>query len=340
MQITQLLSWPATNWPATTSSTQYTVLQLYPLPSGVTTPIEVTTVQNATSAQISYDDSQSLLFQVRPSSGSDPNLVYGPEILTSVIGYVPCRAWLRQRVRYAVADRADVGGNVILNWSDGEINGYIEDALNEFNVLFPNEEDTTIAMQPMTTINGIFQGVRDYTLPSDFYLIRSIEYITVDGRLHLFLKEKSFRGGESTATSYYGYPKLGILINPTAGRFYPGNFDIYDGQLHIDWDPAGDGDYLHLRYLARRPLPTSDSDLLVLAPEDLNILSLRAQMSCWLRLEGNDTRLSRFRDKSDGSRRDDMPTQKMSFVIKQMYNELVNDRRQMRVRATRRMVRR
>lgn len=340
MQITQLLSWPSTNWPSSSASTQYTVLQLYPLPSGQTTPTVITTVQNATSAQITYDDSQNLLFQIRPSSGSGSNLTYGPEVLCSVIGYVPCRAWLRQKIRYAVADRADVGGNVILNWSDGEINGYIEDALNEFNILFPNQEETIISMQPMTVVNGEFVGVRDYALPSDFYTIRSVEYITVDGKLHLFLKEKSFRGGESTATSYYGYPKLGILINPTAGRFYPGNFDIYEDQIHIDWDPAGDGDYLHLRYLARRPLPTSDSDLLSLNPEDLNLLSMRAQMSCWLRLEGNDTRLSRFRDKNDGSRRDDMPTQKMSFAIKQLYNELVNDRRQMRPKGTRRLVRR
>ena len=337
MLITQLFSWPTVPWPASTAATQYTILQLSPLPTGQTTPIVVTTVTNATSAQVTFDDSQNSVYQVRPSSGTSPSLTYGPEVTVFVNGYVPCRAWLRQKVRYAISDRSDATSAVKLKWPDDELNAYIEEALAEFNVLFPYENDVTLPLLPPSVVNGQTLGTRDYTLPADFYQMRSVEYITGDGRLHLFLKEKSFIGGESTAQSYLGYPKLGILLSPVAGRYYPGHYDIYENMLHLDWDPAGDGDPLHIRYSARRPNPASDGDILSLAPEDLNLLNMRVQMSCWLRIEANDTSLSRF---VDNKKRDDMPTAKMSDTIKKLYNELVNDRRESRPKGTKRLVRR
>lgn len=331
MNITQLLTWPATNWPASSPATEYSVFQVYPNSS----PTVITT-SSTTSASIAFNDSQNLVYQIRPSSSSGPT--YGPEIAVFVVGYVPCRAWLRQNVRQAIADRTD-GANATINWPDDELNGYIQNALIELNVLFPIDADTTITLQPNSTPGIMQSGIRDYDLPADFFQARTIEYITVDGKLHLFLKEKPFKGGESTATSYLGYPKLGILLSPVAGRYYPGHYDIYENQVHIDWDPAGDGDYLKMRYAAKRPFPANDADIMNVAPDDMALLSLRTQMACWLRIEGNDTRLSRWRTREDGGKRDDMPTVRHSLVIKGIYNEMVNDRRELRPKV-RRLVRR
>lgn len=329
MQITQAFSWPATNWPTPSQpATQYTILQIYPVLSN---PI-VTTVTNATFAQISFDDTSPYVFQVRPTSGTSPSLTYGPELSVFVNGYAICRAYIRDQVRKALNDRADVtNANII--WPDDEMNGYIRDAIVELNRLFPTEKDTTITL---VGTDGMIAGQRNYALPVDLYYIQTVEYVTADGKYHLWLKEKPFRGGESTATSYIGFPKLGILLSPLAGRYYPGHYDMYEKQIFIDWDPAGNGDYLHLRYAGQHTLPVDDATVLDLSDEDLLLISLRAQRSCWLRTEGQDTRLSRW---IDNKKRDDLPTVKMSSEIQKLYNQAIIDRRE-RMPKVRRLVRR
>jgi hypothetical protein len=329
MLITQTYSWPVTNWPSTSPSAQYALFRTYP----DVTPTLVQTV-STTSAALSYEDTLNLAFQVRPTDGT----LYGPEVTSFVVGYLPCRAYLRQKIRYALADQTNVTGGTI-NWPDSEINTYIEEAFNELSILFPKDADTTIMMQPPTIVNGQTVGTRAYALPTDCYSIRSVEYVDQSGRMHLYLKEKPFRGGESTATTYIGYPKLGIMLTPLAGRFYPGHYDMYEGNINLDWDPSGDGDYLHLRYAARYPIPSDDATLFTIQQEDMELLSLYAQMKCWIRVEGQDVRLSRWRGKADGGRRDDLPTETMSKRVKQLYDQRINDRRAMRV-MTRRLVRR
>jgi hypothetical protein len=319
MQITQPYSWPAVNWPdGSTPATQYTIFRVYP----DVTPTIIATA-TTTTAQIVYDDTTASVYQIRPSAGTDPNATYGPEAATFVIGTVSCRAWLRQRVRQALADRLDAGTTV--TWPDDEINGYIEDAITELNVLFPVERgDLTIPL---------LQNERDYQLPSDFFQINTVCFNTMDGHLQLFLKEMPFRGGESTATSYIGYPKLGILLPPRGGRFYTGHFDIYDGALHLDWDPTDVGDTLIVRYYGRRAIPVSDATLLDdFSSDDLTLILLRTQMSCCYRIEAQDSRLSRW---IDTKKRDDMPTIRHSAAIKQLYDQIVNDRREQRPRVHR-----
>jgi hypothetical protein len=330
MLINQSFSWPATTWPTTLPATQYAVFQVYP--TGVSTPLQMVTTTLVT---LTYDDTQNLVYQVRATDG----ILYGPEITTIVLGYVPCRAYIRQRVRFALSDQANTASSQI-NWTDDEINSDIAEGLNELSLLFPSQADTTIQLQSPAIIGGSTVGVRAYTLPTDCYKLKTVEYITQDGRVHLYLREKPFRGGESTATTYLGYPKLGIMLSPLAGRFYPGHYDQYENQIFLDWDPAGDGDFLHIRYAARYPLLTDDSTPLNVRQEDLELLSLYAQMKCWIRVEGQDTRLSRWRSKEDGAgSRDALPTAKMSKLIKQLYDQRLNDRRELRVR-TFRLVRR
>lgn len=336
MLIAQNFTWPAVFWPTSSGiASQYTLLQVYPN----TSPTVITTVQ-ATSATITLDDAVASAYQVRPSSGTAPGLTYGPEVTVFTVGYVPVRAWLRQKIRKALADRADSVG-VTLNWPDDELNDYIQEGIGELNILFPVEAApvSITLLSPTVDSHGNAVGVRIYSLPSDCYSVRTVEYVTADGKLHLYLKEKPWRGGETTATSYLGYPKLGILLSPLSGRFYPGHYFTYQGQLNLDWDPSGDGDYLNVTYLGRRAFPQNDGDIMNVQPEDMELLSLYTQMKCWLRVEGQDTRLSRWRDKSDGSRRDDLPTVKQSMIIKNLYDQRVNDRREMRPRV-RRLVRR
>lgn len=321
MQITQLLSWPQVNWPGTSAATQYTVLQMYP-----TGPIVVTSV-STNSATLTFDDSASLVFQVRPSSGTSPTIIYGPEILTFVNQFVPCRAYIRQLVRSALSDRSDTADTTPV-WADDDINTWIYDSMVEINNLFP--VDRSVAY-PLVTRQ------RDYPLPEDFLLMHTVEYVSLNGRLRLYLKEKPWKGGESTATSYLGYPKLGILISPLAGRFYPGHFYTYENQIRLDWDPSSSADdALHLRYAGKRTLPVGDADILELTQEDILLISLRTQVFCWLRVEGADARLSRW---TTDKKRDDMPTTKMSADIQKLYNGAVIDRKERRP-VVRRLVRR
>ncbi len=335
MNITTTINWPTSNWPATSPASQYTVFQVYP----GSTPVALQdTATN--SATLIYDDSANLAFQVRPSSGTLGATGLGPEVIVSVVNYVPCRAWLRQKVRIALADRADAVG-VTLNWPDDELNQYINEAIAELNAFFPYEAaPVTINMLPhITDSHGNSVGVRIYAPPADFYLVKTLQYSDSQGRLQLFLKEKPWRGGETTATSYLGYPKLGIMLTPIQGRYYPGHYFVFNGQINLDWDPAGDGDYVTLTYLGQRALPANDADILNITIQDAELLSLYTQFKAWMRIEGQDTRLSRWRDKGDGSTRSDMPTLKHSAMIRSIYQERINDRREQRPRI-RRLVRR
>lgn len=334
MQISQMITWDMVAWPESSNATQYTVFQVYPGP--------VTALQNTStnSATISYDDAVASAYQIRPSSGTMDALTVGPETMVYTTGYVPCRGWLRQKVRKALADRADLTSTVQITWPDDEINEYVTEALGELNMLFPIQESESIMMQPPGVNNqGQTLGVRNYDLPADFYLLNTVEYVTNNGNLHLYLKEKPWRGGESTATSYLGYPKLGILLSPIAGRFYVGHYQVYQGQLQLDFDPPGDGDYVNINYLGRRPVPANDGDILNVTLEDMELLSLYVQMKCWLRIEVQDARLSRWRGNPDGANRDGLPTVKHWIQIKQLYDQRLNDRREYRPRV-RRMVRR
>src|SRR4051794_30303629 len=142
MNISQVFTWPTVNWPSSTPASQYTVLQIYP----VVLPTPVITTVATTSATLTFDDSLNLAFQVRPSSGTYPSLTYGPEVSVFVVNYVPNRAWLRNKIRQAIADRADTITGATINWPDDEINNYIQEAMTELNILFPIEETASPIM--------------------------------------------------------------------------------------------------------------------------------------------------------------------------------------------------
>lgn len=317
MQITQLLNWPATNWPGSSAASQYSIFQMYP-----GTPTEITTA-TTNSASISYDDTLPIIFQIRPSSGTNPTEVYGPEVMTFVNGFVPCRAYIRQLVRKSLSDRLDKVGTTPA-WPDDDLDAWINDSISELNQLFPIESDTDIQ---------VVTRQRDYPLPDDLLYIHTIEFVSLEGNFRCYLKEKPWKGGESTSSSYLGYSKLGLMASPQTGRFYPGHYQVYERMLHIDWDPMTTANTtLKIRYAGMRPNPTGDADILPLTPEDITLVSLRTQVFAWLRIESADTRLSRW---TEGRKRDDQPTIRMSSEIQKLYNGAVIDRKERRPRVLR-----
>lgn len=321
MQITNEISWNSVNWPATTAAIQYALFR-----NQATTPEQTV---SATSTSVTYDDSQGVVFVVRPTDGTN----YGPaQSIVLSNGPMPNRGWLRTYVRSAISDPTL---NTTPTISDDGLNLYINDAIREYSTWFPLETERVIQL----IAGGSQAGARDYQLPADFLFEENVLYKQVDTKLQLYLKKMPFRGGETSATSWVGYPKLGIIQPPMGGRFYPGHYDLWEGAIHIDFDPRGNGDTLTVRYYASYPYLNDDITPTLIPLKDFQYLALYVQYRAWVEIEGKDTRLSRWRGKEDGGRRDDMPTEKMSARMLQAWNDWISDRQNLRPR-TYRLVRR
>jgi hypothetical protein len=318
MQISNTIFWQSVNWPALDAATEYAVFV-----NAASTPT-YTTTDGVLSVAVTYDEaSPGTVFIIRPTDGTN----YGPS-QTVVIANQPLnnRAWIRDQIRKRIADRTDTSNVVTPTISDDELNAYLNDAIRQYSMQFPVERDYTITL----LAGGQMTSARDYQLPADFYKLIQVRYNQVNSNLEMYLKEASFKGGETTATSWVGYPKLGILQPPIGGRYYPGHFDVWEGAIHIDFDPLGNGDTMTVRYWALHQYPTDDITRLDLPEVDIEMILIRAEASAWLEIESKDVRLSRWRDKNDGSRRDDMPTEKMSTRLFNTWNQWVNQRRSMR----------
>jgi hypothetical protein len=316
MLVTRIITWQAVSWPLADAATRYQVFE-----NGVT---QVADVSDALTASVTYDDSlPGVVYIIRPTDGSD----FGPS-QAIVFANQPLnnRAWLRSYVRKAMSDRIDDGKENTPTLSDDELNEYINDAIRNYSVEFPLERDYTITL----LAGGELAGARDYQLPTDCQKVIQARYNQANSHLELYLKEASFKGGETTATSWIGYPKLGIIQPPIGGRYYPGHFDVYENRLHLDFDPLGNGDTLSIRYLANYPYPTDDLSAITIPTNDIEMLTLYVEGKAWLAIEGKDVRLSRWRTKDDGGRRDDMPTEKMSTRMFNAWNVWLNQRRSIR----------
>lgn len=323
MNITQTITWNSVNWPASSAAIQYAIFA-----NQGTTPVQ--TVLNTTSASVSYDDSQGVTFVIRPTDGTN----YGPaQTITLSNMPMPTRGWLRTYVRAAIADPNLAGSTPTV--SEDELNLYINDAIREYSTRFPMQQERVIQL----LAGGSDAGARDYQLPADFVYEETVLYKQIDTHLQLYLKRMPWKGGETSASTWVGYPKLGIIQPPMGGRFYPGHYDIYEGAIHIDFDPRGNGDTLTVRYCSTYPYLTDDVTPTPIPLTDFQMLALYAQARAWMEIEGKDVRLSRWRTREDGSRRDDMPTEKMSTRMFNAWNQWINDRMNLRPQ-TRRLVRR
>lgn len=324
MQIEQNITWQPVNWPSTNAAAHYAIYT-----NAATSPSQIVSTTNAT---VSYDDSlPGTVFLIRPCDAATSPTAFGPA-QSVVVSQQPLnnRAWLRSYVRKTIADRYDLDG-ATPTITDDELTDFINDAIRHYSQAFPLEKVETITLG---------YQVRDYNLPADWYSPILLMYDRHDdSNFQQYLKEQPYKGGESTATSWLGYPKLGILQPPVGGRFYPGHFDVYDGQIHLDFDPRGDGDTLVVRYGAIYPYPTDEITDLATPELDVELLSIYVQALAWKEIESKDVRLSRWRDKQDGGRRDDLPTEKMSTRLFNAWNQAIKERLSYRPK-TYRLVRR
>lgn len=321
MQISSLISWTPVKWPGASNATHYAVFV-----NGAATATYLVTApatgSAAVSQLVSYDDASGTVFTVRPTDNATPTPNYGPAT-NIVISSQPLnnRAWLMSYVRKTMTDRIDAGtapaATPIL--SDDELRDYVNDALRNYSLHFPPKK---------TVVLTLVAAQRQYTLPTDFKSVVQARYDRVVGNFTLYLTEMPYKGGESTASSWIGFPKLGILQSPYAGRFYNGHYEIVDGQLSIDFDPAGDGDTITLHYEALLALPTSETAPLGVPDDDLELLALYAEGKAWKTIEGRDANLSRFTDRT--GRRDDLPTERMSTRLFNAYQQLLKERRTLR----------
>lgn len=313
MIVTQTIAWNAQKWPGTANAAEYAVFL------GSSTTAVTTSTTN--SASVSYEDTQVNVFLVRPTDGTN----YGPyESIIVGSGQSPCRAWIRSHVRKRVTDRADTANSTLLVMDD-EINDFIAQALRDYSLRFPMEKDTTLTL----IAGGFPAGARDYQLPADCREIISARYTSFNGLLQLWLKQLPFKGGETTSGTLVGYPKLGVLVPPTGGRFYGGHFDIWEGSIHLDFDPRGNGDQIYIRYKAEIPDILDDVTLLPVKSEDIELLALFTESKVWELIEGKDVRLSRWKE---NGRRDDLPTEKMSVRIRKIYDLKIQERLTLRPR--------
>lgn len=319
MLITQAISWPVVNWPTdSVPAGQYAIFI-----NAASSPSM--TIANTT-ATVSYDDTGTTIFLIRPTDGTH----YGPaQSLILGNGRSSTRAWLRSYVRKRLSDRIDEqkDTNTML---DDELNDYIAQAWRDYTQRFPTQSDTTITL---------VAGTCDYTLPTDFLTSVSVCYQGTENRFKQYLVEMPFKGGESTATSFTGYPKLGIMTIPSFGRIYGGHYDIWEGSIHLDFMPYGSGDSLVIRYKARPAAIVDDVTTIPIVDEDLDLLALYVESKVWQVVEGRDASLSRWRTKDDGGKRDDMPTKKMSDDLMASYLRAINERLSLKPK-TYRLVRR
>lgn len=320
MIITQSISWQPVNWPdSATTASQYAIF----LDTAIT-PL-VTVSGSATSTVVTYNDTDpGHVYLIRPTDGTN----YGPA-QSVVIANQPLnnRAYIRQAVRKSISDRQDTTDQTTLTFSDDELNDMIVEAVLNYSMHFPVEASRVIPL----VAGGEMAGARTYALPSDYQKVLRVKYTYPDTVFQYWLKELPYKGGETSAQSYFGYPKMGILFNPIGGRFFPGHYSVYQNQLTIDFDPTGEGDTLSVEYLGNRPIPTDDVSDIGTPNSDIQMILLRVEASAWLMLEGKDVRLSRWRSKDDGGRRDDLPTDKMSTRLFNAYNQWVKERKTQQV---------
>lgn len=319
MIISTAITWQSVDWPvAGTPATEYAIFL-----GSATNPLQTVTDITAT---VTYDDTTTgAIFLIRPTDGTS----YGPA-QSVFVGNGPMnnRGWFRSYIRNAISDRIDTNPGNAPSIADNEIDGYLNDALRKYSGYFPRERTTTITLEAMK---------RDYPLPQDFMSTLALQYQPGDQRLKLWLREEPYKGGESTPTSYVGYPKLGIFQPAWGGRLYSGHFEVHDNDdgtktVTLDFDPSGESDTLILRYRAFYAFPTDDLVSLGVPDDDLEGLSLYVQAKCWTQVEARDVLLSRFRSREDGSRRDDLPTEKMSTRMFNAWQTWVSERQSLHPR--------
>ena len=325
MIVSTAITFQVIPWPSTESANNYLVYNgSNPSPVAQITNAAANEATSA-SATISYDDAVAgTIFIIRPVDDVNTPTQYGPS-QSVVIGTMKNRGWLRSYVRKSMGDRADNSNTPTL--SDDELNDFINDAIRDYSMKFPVQKDNEITLTTGNTVTD-----RVYPLPADVYEIVQVQYHRPDNTMDYYLKPMDWKGGETGTTNFVGFAKFGIWQSPLGGRYFPGNYYVWEGKLNIDFDPRGDGDTLKVRYKALYTLPLDDVTTLLIPDEDMELIQLYTLAQAWKEMESKDTLLSRWRTKDDGGRRDDMPTEKMSTRLFNAYQQKLKERLTLRLR--------
>jgi hypothetical protein len=241
----------------------------------------------------------------------------------------PCLGWLRYQMRVNLQDLD------LTHYPDSELNLYVREALREYSKHFPVEATVNIP---------VLHHQQNYILPADLVgqEVYNVQWQRFpDNSVFLgafkdnyYLKRKPYKGGESPPQTRYTFPKLAIGVIRFNGRYYAGHYDLYGNQLQVDILPDG-GENMVVTYGAQRFLPQQDPDLFDLDPDDLEIISLYARAKCAMRIEAQDTGLSRWRTREDGSRRNDSPVPEWSTRLFNAFHQRIREKKQQGVRTFR-----
>jgi hypothetical protein len=326
MLISDNIYWLVANWP-----TPGTAASTYAVFAGASpTPISGLSAVGNTQALVTYDDTVGQLFLVRPTQTVLSVTTYGPAQAIAVGPLsLTTRGSIRSYVRKAMSDRTDTGDDATRQpkVADGEINEYLNDAIRRYSLLFPRQSLWNVPIQ---------QAVRSYPIPADFLKVQEAKYTATNAGSYIYyLKEEPYSPGETTADSFVGITKLGILTQVQSGRYYRGHYWVENGQLTIDFDPDIT-DQLAITYAALHMQPTDDTTTLDVLEPVVEGLTLYVQAKGWLQIESSDVSLSRWdRGASGNARRDDMPTEKMSTRMFNAWTQWLETQRSARPRAMR-----
>jgi hypothetical protein len=326
MLIDTNIFWLSVNWP-----TPGTPAATYAVFAGASpTPIAGLSAVANTQALVSYDDTAGQLFLVRPTQTVLSVTTYGPA-QAIVAGTVPLttRGAVRSYVRKAMTDRTDLGDDPTRTPKilDEEINEYLNDAIRRYSLLFPLQHLWNVPIE---------QAVRSYPVPVDFLRAQESKYTAINAGSYIYyLKEEPYSPGETTADSFVGITKLGILTQVQSGRYYRGHYWVENDAYTIDFDPDIT-DTLAVTYSALHMQPTDDTTALDVPEPVVEGLTLYIQAKGWLQIESSDVSLSRWdRGAGGNARRDDMPTEKMSTRMFNAWQQWLEAQRSARPRAMR-----
>jgi hypothetical protein len=216
-------------------------------------------------------------------------------------------------------------------FSDSELLTYANDAINDYSRHFRLQKTAQIAV----SAGGLERNTR-FFLPEPCERVVRIAYTV--GNVVRYLIEKPYRAGEVTripgAEGFAGFriPRT-IIMGPS--RAWLGHYELSTDEtdadtlvsFKIDFVPD-QAAYFTIDYLVKHTLfdPNNPASTTDVPAEDIELLDLYAQAKAWLRIESQDTSLSRWRTREEGSRRDDSPVIPHATRLFAAYEQKKRDR--------------
>jgi hypothetical protein len=218
----------------------------------------------------------------------------------------PIVSTIRWKVRAALndvqeEDLFDVRYPDTPKWPDSEIDGYIREAISNFNNYF--QRDSIIH----TTVAD-----RAHDMPPDILNITRVIWYSTQQNDWFDLNKASDRGVQNNM-----YQTRRRMLALQSWDFEQGALILYGV-----FEPE---DPLDLHVITRFHLPSGPLDPLDIDPEDFETVSIYAQAKAYFRLAGQTAQLDRW--KEDGIRTDN-PIYKVAVALMRQYEDRIGKRKQ------------